>query len=690
MGPLAMLLLLLASLALFANTMIHRIYVMRAGEPDNRLDQPGRRLKALLEVGFGQRKLLYEKGAGWMHAAIFAGFLVIAFRTLTMFGRGFDADFHLPGFGGWFGDLYLAVLNLFEIIVLVAVLYAIVRRLVTRPDRLKFSGEAVLILVWIGLLMVTDLVMDAAAFQLHPGSPDRGWAWAATALSGAFAGQSPGALQAWVAVNFWLHVTLILAFLNYLPFGKHFHVLMALPGVYTERLTPSAHLAKMDFEAMAEAGVESFGVGKVEEFSWRRIMDMYNCTECGRCNVGCPTATTGKPLKPRELICDERDHVYGIADRLSALGRLRAAGRLKEFKALSESIERPQLIGEVNSEETLWGCTTCGYCMAHCPVQIDHVPHIIDQRRNLAMMQAKFPGALQTAMRGLETNSNPWNIGAAAREDWTEGLDVPRLRDKGEAEYLYYVGCAGAFDQRNQEVTKAVVKCLEAAGVDFAILGTEEGCCGDVARRSGNEYLFQMQAQHNIEAMQKYGVRKILTACPHGYNILKNEYPDFGLEGVAVVHHSQLLAELVRDGRLQVKPGVAESFTYHDSCYMGRHNDEYEAPRELLGAAGAEVTEMARSRRAGFCCGAGGARMFMEEDLGTRINQNRIEEVAGTGAAQVATSCPFCLTMLEDAIKETDRQESLGARDVAEVLAAALVEPETDGPAPAPAPPAES
>lgn len=670
MGPLAMLILLVAALALFTATMIRRLDVLRAAQPDCRTDQPRRRLQTLLEIGFGQRKLLYEKGPGWMHAAIFAGFLVVAFRTVTMIVRGFAADWRVPGLN----EAYLVVQNLFVAIVLVAVGYGIVRRLVTRPERLKFSGEAVVILAWIGVLMITDLLGDAAKFQLPGAQPERGWAWLATLLSGFFAGRSEASLHAWHHVNFWMHVTLVLAFLNYLPYGKHFHVLTALPAVYTGRLTPSGKLDKLDLEQLMAAGAETFGVGKVEDFSWRRILDLYTCTECGRCNAGCPTHVTGKPLHPRELITEERDHVYAITDQLAALGRLKGKGNVVEAKTLGAAIARPVLPGGIIEADALWACTTCGYCMAHCPVQIDHVPNIVDQRRYLAMTEARLPASLQNAMRGMETNSNPWNVGSQAREDWCAGLAVPKLREKGQAEWLLFVGCAGSFDARNQAVQKALVRCLQAAGVDFAILGLEEGCCGDATRRAGNEYLFQMQAQANIQQLQKYGVRKIVTACPHGYNVIKNEYPDFGLADVEVWHHSQLLRDLLQAGRLRVGGEVARQVTFHDSCYLGRHNGEYDAPRDVLAAVpGLAQVEMPRSRRAGFCCGAGGARMFMEEDLGTRINHHRIAEADATGAAEVCASCPFCLTMLEDAIKETDRSERLRARDIAEVIADNLI-----------------
>ena len=665
MNPAYMSLLLFLSLSLFVGTMADRWWLLRAGEGGFRLDRPGDRLRSLLGIGFGQRRLLYEKGAGWMHAAIFAGFLVVSLRTVTLLGRGFDLDFNLPLLGGPSGLIYALLKDTFAVIVLLALLYAAWRRIVLRPARLHLSAEALLILLWIGSLMATDLVGDAAHFTLHPGDRERGWAWASTALTGVFAGRPEAAVTAWWQAMYWSHAILVLAFLNYLPFGKHFHVLTALPAVFLRRLTPSAALEKMEFE-----GREVFGVGKLEDFGWRRVLDMYTCTECGRCDDMCPANLTGKPLQPRSIIVNERDQAYAIADHLVAVGKLKAQGRTTEAQALVDGFARPALIGEVNDVEALWACTTCGWCVSACPVMIDHIPNIIDQRRYLTMMEAKVPAALQNALKGLENNSNPWNTGAAAREDWVGELEVPRFRDKGRAEYLLFVGCAGSFDDRNSDVLRALCELLNKAGVDYAILGTEEGCCGDPARRVGHEYLFQMQAPQNVQTFQKYEVKKVVTACPHCFNTIANEYPEFGLEDVEVIHHSELLSDLVREGRLTPRPGADLNVTYHDSCYLGRHNDIYDAPRDVLAAAGVANTEMPRHKREGFCCGAGGGRMFMEEDLGTRINHARIEEAAATGADEVCTACPFCLTMLGDAIKETDRQESLKARDIAEVLLA--------------------
>ncbi len=669
MNPALMTVVLFAALCLFLDTMAGRWWLLAAAEPEGRADRVGERLKRLFSIGLGQQRLLFEPGAGWMHVGIFFGFLAVSLRTVTLIGRGFDEHFHLPGFGGAVGDVYALLKDLFAVIVVLAVAVGLWRRLVTRPSRLHLNLEGVLILLWIASLMLTDLFGDAALFALEPAHREAGWAFASAALAGVFSGMDPAVVASWHQAMFWSHVVLVLAFLNFLPFGKHFHVITALPSVYTMKLNAPAAVERMEFE-----GRETFGVGKVEDFSWRRLLDMYSCTECGRCTVHCPTTVTGKPLQPRDLIVDERDHLYAIADELQNVGKLKAAGRTEDAAKAAAAIERPALSGGVIDDDAVWACTTCGYCQTVCPVAIEHIDHVVDQRRYLMMTEARMEPALTNAVRGLETNSNPWNAASAAREDWIGDLEVPRLRDKGSVEVLLFVGCAGAYDERNKDVLRSFCRLLNKAGVDYAVLGTEEGCCGDPARRMGHEYLFEMQAQQNVQTFMKYDVKTVVTACPHCFSMIANEYPQYDLQDVEVVHHTELLAALIREGRLKVRKDAVAKTTYHDSCYLGRHNGVYDAPREIVDALGLERVEMPRHGREGFCCGAGGARMFMEETLGDRINQVRVEEAAGTGAAEVGTACPFCLTMIGDGIKETDRQDSMKALDLAELVERHLVD----------------
>jgi Fe-S oxidoreductase len=459
----------------------------------------------------------------------------------------------------------------------------------------------------------------------------------------------------------------VLLFLNFLPLGKHFHVITGLPNVFLRALPPaSAAPRKLDLESEGE----SFGTRTLADLSWKEALDLYSCTECGRCQTRCPTHVTGKPLSVKALNGALKHHLVDEASDL------RGQARAQDARA-DTSTALPPLVGEVISPDAVWACTTCGWCETACPVFIENIPRIVDLRRQQVLVEAAVPDEAARVFRNIETQGNPWGIGSNKRAEWAEGLDVPRAADGCEFEYLFFVGCAGAFDDRQKKVTRAIVRILQEAKVKFAILGEEETCTGDAARRLGNEYLFQQQAQANVETLDRYGVKKILTQCPHCLNTIKNELPQFG-GSYEVVHHTQLIAELVRDGR--IAPSAAGlvsgcAVTFHDPCYLARHNGETEAPRAALAAVGASVVEMERSRRTGFCCGAGGGRMWLEEKLGTRVNRNRIDEAAATlgdAGGVVAVGCPFCLTMLKDAAAETGREDELKILDVAEIVAGAL------------------
>jgi len=680
MNPLLTTALLAAAGAFFLFTMLRRFLPLAALRRDERLDRMGERVASLLRFGLGQKRLLdrEERLPGILHAVLFAAFLVLALRTLTLFGMGFAEDFHLPGLdpGEPLGKAYLFLKDVVVLGATVAAVGFLWRRLVTKPDRITRSWEGTLILGFILGLMVTEMAFDGAeriatlgplAFRPRFDAAAPAGSLAALLLYGS--GLSAGAIRAVGQGGFWLHLAIILLFLNFLPFGKHFHIITALPNVFLRSLPPAAaRLRKLDLESEGAA----FGARSIADLSWKEALDVYSCTECGRCQTFCPTYVTGKPLSHKEVNRALKHHLLEKAPELAALARARdTASREAALGAL------PALAGEVVAPETFWACTTCGWCETACPVLIENIPRLVDLRRHQVLVEAAMPDEAARVFKNVETQGNPWGIGSNKRTEWCQDLAIPRAADGGAFEYLFFVGCAGAFDDRQKKVSRAIVRILRQAGVTFAILGEEETCTGDAARRLGNEYLFQMQAQANVENMNRHGVKKVVTQCPHCLNAIKNEFPQFG-GSYEVVHHTQLIARLVAEGRL--KPGAARELegravTFHDPCYLARHNGETEAPRAALAAAGVRVKEMPRSGRTGFCCGAGGGRMWLEEKLGTRVNQNRVAEAAdtlGAGGGVVAVGCPFCLTMLKDGAAETGREESLRVLDVAEIVAAGL------------------
>ena len=671
MNPWLTALLLLSAGGFFAFTMLRRLAPLWAFRKDDRLDHPGERVRALLRFGFGQSRLPTrgEVWPGLLHVLIFAAFLVLGARTVTLFGMGFSPHFHLPllGPGTPGGDAYSFVKDVAVILALFASLAFIWRRVVTKPDRVTRSWEGVLILGFIAGLMATDILFEGAELLAAGAKP--GWAVPAGSLGAwMLAGLSPGAVAAIGTASFWLHLVIVLVFLNFLPFGKHFHVITALPDVFVQRLPPRGALRKLDLESETP----DFGARTVKDLSWKEALDTYSCTECGRCQTHCPTYVTGKPLSHKEVNRTLRHHIQDLAPELVAIARAPGAAARDAF---AEKL--PAVVGTVLPESTVWACTTCGWCETACPVLIENVPRLVDMRRHQVLVESAFPEEAARVFKNIETQGNPWGIGSNRRAEWCEDLAIPRASE-GDFEWLFFVGCAGAFDDRQKKVSRAIVKILRAAGVKFAILGDEETCNGESARRLGNEYLFQMQATANVELMKGYGVKKVIAQCPHCLNTIKNEFPQMG-GNFEVVHHSELIARLVAEGKLV--PGVAKAFegqlvTFHDPCYLARWNGIADEPRAALASVpGLRVLEMERNREQGFCCGAGGGRMWLEEKIGTRINQNRVEEASralGEEGGVVAVGCPFCLTMLKDGVAELGKEEKLRVVDLAEIVADGL------------------
>lgn len=679
-GTLVFAVLLLSALALFAYIASRRIQLLLlGGAPDDRLDRPMARLWNMVEYGLLQRKMFRDPYAGLYHALIFGGFIVLTIRTLMLVFEGLFPGAGLPFLPAGFWEGYLLVKDLILVTTFAGVVLALCRRHVARKERLDPSFDADLILCLIGLLMVTDFGAGAAKMAIEAGVATDA---ARAALAGnalwepltyslskhLLFGLSLSSLQTIYFASWWTHLAAIFAFGNYLPFAKHFHVITALPNLFFAKLDPPGKMTTFDIEKAAEA--EHFGVSKVEDFTWKQKLDMFTCTECGRCREVCPTHLTGKPLTPKGFMVDLRNALYADADALIDTASGRGDGTAEARLAA-----RTPLIGGWIDEETIWACTTCRYCESACPVGITYIDKITDLRRHLVLEKSEFPKEAQTAFNGMERQGNPWNLPASDRDAWAKDLPFPVLTMAEAAsaknvEVLFWVGCAGSYEDRGKRVSRSLAKLLHEAGVTYAILGKEETCTGDAARRLGNEYLFQTLARQNVETMRGYGVRKVVTNCPHCFNTLANEYPDFG-GTYEVMHGTELVARLVAEGRIRLVNGVPRSLSFHDPCYLGRHNGVYDAPRELLNAIpGVTVKELARSRENGMCCGAGGGRMWLDETIGVRVNQSRFAEIEANGTDGVGVSCPFCMVMLGNA--KTELSGKTEPFDILELAAQAL------------------
>lgn len=655
------LLLFLAASAFFVYNLLKIRSYLLLGRKDNRFDKPWSRLKKVLTVGIAQTKILREPAAGLMHAFIFWGFLTLLTAVIEAFIQGFYSGFSLNILGKLAKIIY-ASQDLFGILVILSIIYALYRRYVKRPARLMGDGntnaDATLILMLIFGVMITMFGVSSAKIILNPSAEAYyKYHFISSFIAPVYSVSSAGIFY---TVFWWLHIIIILCFMNYLPYSKHFHIITSLPNVYLSKLGPQT----LDAEEINFEKEDVFlGAGDAEQLTWKSIFDGYTCTECGRCTASCPANITGKPLSPRKI-------VMNIRDRINEKAPYMVSG--KELPAL---VAEQKLVSEhFITDEELWACTTCMACVKECPVNIEHVNAIVDMRRFLVQSESRFPEEVMTVFGNMENNGAPWAFPQSDRLKWAEGLNVPVASDKNEFDVLYWVGCAGAFDARYQSVARSVAQILNKSGVSYAVLGTEEKCNGDSARRLGNEFLAQTLIKENVETLKKYKFKKILVTCPHCLQMIGNEYKNFGAD-YEVVHHSQFINGLIDNKKLEIDNTrkINEKITFHDSCYLGRYNEIYDEPRNLIDMVNnGSQAEMPRTRDKGFCCGAGGGRMWMEEKIGKKVNIERTEEALSVNPGIISTACPFCMTMMSDGVKEKGKQEEVKVKDFAELVVNAI------------------
>ncbi|MGM0752934.1 MAG: 4Fe-4S dicluster domain-containing protein [Bacillota bacterium] len=685
------------ALSLFVYVVKTRIEYIKLGkkvEFDQRFKE---RFQKIVVNVFGQKKLLKDKKSGAIHVMFFYGFILVQFGAIDFIWKGLAPGSHLP-----LGPLYHGFTffqELVTLMILVAVVWAFHRRYVEKLVRLKRGFKSGLVLLFIGGLMLSVLVGNGMGLIWH--GEELAWTEpVASLIAGALGAIGETASIVIFYVAWWIHLLFLLAFLVYVPQSKHAHLIAGPANVYFNRLDNPGKLKPIDFE---DESAESFGVGKIEEFTQHQMIDFYACVECGRCTNMCPATGTGKMLSPMDLIVKLRDNLtnHGAVvtqkkpwvptfafngtkgNQLAMASATQAAE-----EAAAGATYSPSLIGDVITEEEIWACTTCRNCEDQCPVMNEHVDKIIDLRRYLVLTEGKMDADAQRAMQNIERQGNPWGLNRKERENWREAREdvhIPTVKEMKKAgedfEYLFWVGSMGSFDNRSQKIALSFAKLLNEAGVKFAILGNKEKNSGDTPRRLGNEFLFQELAGQNIAEFEKNEIKKIITIDPHAYNIFKNEYPDFGLEA-EVYHHTELLYDLVKEGRLKPKYEVNETITFHDSCYLGRYNEVYDPPREILKSiSGVKLVEMERNREKGMCCGAGGGLMWMEEDAGHRVNVSRTEQALEVSPSVISSGCPYCLTMLSDGTKAKEVEETVSTQDVAEILEKAVCGDQKDQPA---------
>ncbi len=646
---------ILLALVIFSWGFYKRTRNWRIGVSDNRSDKIWFRIKSFLVDGIIHRRILQDLYPGSIHLLLFLGFLVpFSVIVVTQF------MFTLPTLLARILSLSLDIIALAAVAGLILAMY---RRYVTRPSRLDNQPDDLAALILILIILLSGIILESLRLSVI-GKDAQAWAPVGRIIASLIniTGLSSQAKGFLATVFFRIHFFVVLGTIAYIPFSTLFHIVSSPLNMIYRSLEPKGTLSHLDRE---DEEAETFGISKIEEFTWKQLMDLDACMRCGRCQDHCPAYLTEKSLSPKKIINDLKTHLH-----------IRAPHIIKAKIKGAEAEEVPALVGSVIEQDVLWACTTCRSCMEHCPVFVEHIDKIVDMRRYQVLMESQFPEELKTAFKGLETNSNPWGMGRADRADWVEGLDVPTMSELTgkEIDYLFFVGCIRSYEDRNKKATESMVRILNNLGVKFAILGIEEGCCGDPARRVGNEYLYQMLAQTNIETFNRYNIKKILTTCPHCYNTLKNEYPQLGFK-CEVIHHAEFLHENIRNGRLKLEQPLAKKLTYHDPCYLGRYNGLYEPPREVLKAIPSlNIREMKRSRADSLCCGAGGGWMWMDEKIGKRMNIQRLEDALAVEPEWIATACPFCVTMFTDAIKDKNMEEDVKVWDIVELVTQALIE----------------
>ena len=701
-----------AAIFLFWRRARWHLAVLRHGRPLVRTDRIGERIWSVVVYVLGQKRLLQDLGPGLTHAFVFWGFIVLLATTGNYITNGLVETILAWPLGGIAWNLVTLAANVLIGLILASLVYFAVRRTIVRPARLALTRDAFIILGLIFSIVLTELIGDAFVYVLDPEHHARPWAILAGPLSLALEPIGTDAASIGFAVMAWAHIVLVLGFGAYLPYSKHLHIISSEPNVYFRNLEPRGALRKMDLEAEPAPGEPEpvFGAKGLKDLTWRHLLDPLACTECCRCMEFCPASATGKTLSPKHLMEGLRDQIWAAETALAAAASAQRAwkggangGAAASEDALSlanaraeEALSLP-LIDNAIPEEAVWQCTTCGWCVEGCPVLIEHVDTIVEIRRNAVLEESRFPKELNAAFRNMENAGNPWGQPKSSRLDWAKGMDVPLLGqsdaprgqpaaapwrtvyetaprgDPLDAGVLFWVGCAGAFDDRNRKVVRAMAQLLTQAEVPFSVLGAQETCTGDPARRAGNEYLFQMLAEENVATLSaahaEHGIGTIVATCPHCFNTIKNEYPQFGLRGIQVIHHTQLLDRLVAEGRLVPAEHHEAVVAYHDACYLGRYNQVYDEGRRVVESVpGQEIVEMDLHHRRGMCCGAGGARMWMEEHEGQRINHRRVEQALAKEPDEIATACPFCLIMLRDGTTDLQRTD-VAVRDVAELLA---------------------